>query len=156
MEENDCYRKITESMSCMLSECNRRVEYHPTRSPVDLISYYFIIKLPAIPIKKEYKDKFGLKWNIDLLREKLIKEVQILESGVLFATYTSDYLWCMSQSFNFYTKKMEEGLRFPDTNDKFFFQIPLHFEILEKITRFQLLPKNLKEYQKMRKRLPEN
>lgn len=61
-------------------------------------------------------------------------KVQILESGVLFATYTSDYLWSTAQFYNSNEGSSDE-LNFPESNDKFTFYIPLYFEILEKLIK---------------------
>ena len=146
------YETLSESMS--FQEIGRgKIEYFPTNSVLDIISYYLIVKLPAIIIKKEYQGKISLKWNINALKTNIVKGAQILESGVLYAAYTSEHFPLLSNSSFERGWYRNKDLDFLSSEDEYTFHFEQYFDFLEmliklaqnKDTRFSFSTHHIRE-----------
>jgi len=130
------YSRVVEDMKCEETK-NGKINYYPTESILSLTSYYLMVKLPAVSVKKEYSDTFGLTWNIPKLQREIIKEVQILEAGVVRAIYTSDYLAVAGSLNNSHIRNVKE-FNFPTTGEEFTFCISAYEYLLKPMKNIDL------------------
>jgi hypothetical protein len=129
ISKNTTYNTFSEKMKCVKS-VNKKFDYSPIYPIFYLQSYYLVFKFPAISIKEKYKDKIVIRWDIPVIKKEIIKNIQIQESGILYADYTSDYVSIPNKSLS------PKDIMFPNINEEFILHIPQYFELLENVLNF--------------------
>lgn len=147
------YHSVSENMKS--SSSGERVEYSITRSALNLISYYLIVKLPRVEVKENYKKYIKLMWNVPALKERFCKNTEVYIAGKFTEIVNWEYMTMLN---NFVNLPSYRTIEYVDSKDEFHFHVKPYSPFVEKFidTREKLstddpLVEEIKKYEKENK-----